>query len=157
MQNGVGEWASFLWLLSGFLSVGYVLIGHIRNLCHLREAKKWIYIALFPSFFVYISDRSPNRMVSMDALIYKKKSAGICTLLLVRCLRLSHCPRSPNEQLQEAHAVRITTKYTYCKNKGVLRYLHTPQTSTVAFVLTSIQKLARFQTAKDKNVVNVFP
>ena len=83
-------------------------------------------------------------------LYIKRKARESVLLLLVRCLRLSHCPRSPNEQLQEAHAVRITTKYTYCKNKGVLRYLHTPQTSTVAFVLTSIQKFARFQTAKDK-------
>ena len=126
MQNGVAELASFLWLLSGYLSVGYVLIGHIRKKCHLREVKKWINIVPFPSFFVYISDRAPNRLVSMDALIYKKKSAGICTLLLVRCLRLSHCPRSPDEQLQDSPRCTYNNKVHLLQEQRCTKVLTYP-------------------------------
>ena len=126
MQNGIGELTSIVWLLSGFLSDRNVLIGHIRNLCHLREVKKWINIAPFPSFIVYISDRSPNRMVSMDALIYKKKSAGICTLLLVRCLRLSHCPRSPDEQLQDSPRCTYNNKVHLLQEQRCTKVLTYP-------------------------------
>jgi hypothetical protein len=131
MQNGVAELASFLWLLSGYLSVGYVLIGHIRKKCHLREVKKWIDIVPFPSFFVYISDRPPNRMVSMMLLYIKRKARESVLLLLVRCLRLSHCPRSPDEQLQDS------PRCTY-NNK-----VHLLQTQRCTKVLTYLADIYR--------------
>ena len=59
-------------------------------------------------------------------LYIKRKARESVLLLLVRCLRLSHCPRSPNEQLQDSPRCTYNNKVHLLQEQRCTKVLTYP-------------------------------